>query len=495
MARARRLTHGVDRVLMVGEETFIYRSFLQPGSPTSHVRLSSCSSCLSLMIGLSVLTGAPVVLAQSAAAAPPAPSAVPSPPPSAARPLPPTAEAMPPLASTHVDSPGARPFPSLSQAVQLGKDHAPSMVSARSEVAMGKSLYAGAKFGILGNPYLEIFTERGTTAGTSALTIQSNLWLPIEVSGQRSRRIAEVDSLVAWKSASVEAVRADVAGRVVMAYGSAVVAAERVRVFEAILETSKAEAALYQARMAAGDATLRDAKLAEVEVARNAVTVAEGRADVARAISELEQLTGLADIAPPEGTPPEPPRIPANAATSAERYALRAPAVASSEREADYYQRAKERTARESHAPVNLILSGGRGELGEARVGGGISWTFPVFRKNQGEQAYAEAEQSRATAERDVRARVVSSMIRGLARESEAVRMAVDQMVEQGEPAAQASVEAAITTQRAGKGELLNVLIARRDLVLLKARRLELLRREWQLAGEFVSISGELSHE
>lgn len=462
------------------------------------------SSWLSLAVGVSILTDVAIALSQPAPPVPVAPvGGAPSGSGSAAPgsgapphgPLPASAEALIPATPSSPDAGGSRPFPTLTQAMKLGKDHAPSMVSARSEVAMGKSLYAGARFGILGNPYLEVFTERGTTSATSALTVQSNLWLPIEVSGQRSRRVAEVDSLVAWKSASVEAVRADVAGKVVIAYGSAVVAAERVRVFESILATSKAEAALYQARMAAGDATLRDAKLAEVEVARNAVTVAEGKADVARALAELEQLTGLSDIGPPEGALPEPPRIPGDAAGSADRYALRSPVVMSSEREADYYQRAKERTARESHAPVNLILSGGRGEMGEARVGAGISWTFPVFRKNQGEQAYAEAEQSRATAERDVRTRVVAAMIRGLSRESQAVRFAVDQMEQQGEPAAQASVEAAITTQRAGKGELLNVLIARRDLVLLKARRLELLRREWQLAGEFVSISGELSHE
>jgi cobalt-zinc-cadmium efflux system outer membrane protein len=244
--------------------------------------------------------------------------------------------------------------------------------------------------------------------------------------------------------------------------------------------------------MTAGDATLRDAKLAEVEVARNAVTVAEARADLSRALADLEQLTAIDGVGAPEAELRDPPRVPADAAAQAERIAERAPAVTSSEKEADYFLKAKERQGVEAHVPVNVIVSAGRGDLGEARFGGGLSWTFPMFRQNQAEQARADAERTRALSERSVRTRVVTSVVRGLAREHEAVRSAIDEMVSAGEPAAQASVDAAMTIQRAGKGELLNVLIARRDLVLLKARRLELLRREWQIAGEYVSISGEL---
>lgn len=376
--------------------------------------------------------------------------------------------------------------------MELARAHAPTAVGAQNEVAIGRSQYAGAGFRQLGNPYLEVFVDRGNGGATKDLAVQGNLWLPVELSGQRGRRLAEVDSLVAWKSANSEAVQADVAGRAVTAFGNAVVANERVRTFESILATSKSEAELYRARMAAGDATLRDAKMAEVEVARNGVAVAEARADLARALSELEQLTGLDGLGAPEVDMPEPPRVPADAAGKAEQVAERAPLVTASAREADYFAKAKERQALESHVPVNVILSAGRGDLGEARIGGGLSWTFPVLRKNQGEQARADAERTRALSERTVRARVVSSVIRGLSREHDAVRAAIDEMILSGEPAAQASVDAAITIQRAGKGELLNVLIARRDLVLLKARRLELLRRDWQIAGEFVSISGEL---
>jgi cobalt-zinc-cadmium efflux system outer membrane protein len=376
--------------------------------------------------------------------------------------------------------------------VELGRANAPTAVGARNEIAIGRSQYTGARFRQLGNPYLEVFVDRGNGGVTKDVTVQGNLWLPVEVSGQRGRRIAEVDSLVAWKSASADAIQADVAGRVVAAYGNAVVAAERVRTFESILATSRDEAALYRARMTAGDATLRDAKLAEVEVARNAVTVAEARADLSRALADLEQLTAIDGVGAPEAELRDPPRVPADAAAQAERIAERAPAVTSSEKEADYFLKAKERQGVEAHVPVNVIVSAGRGDLGEARFGGGLSWTFPMFRQNQAEQARADAERTRALSERSVRTRVVTSVVRGLAREHEAVRSAIDEMVSAGEPAAQASVDAAMTIQRAGKGELLNVLIARRDLVLLKARRLELLRREWQIAGEYVSISGEL---
>jgi cobalt-zinc-cadmium efflux system outer membrane protein len=53
-------------------------------------------------------------------------------------------------------------------------------------------------------------------------------------------------------------------------------------------------------------------------------------------------------------------------------------------------------------------------------------------------------------------------------------------------------VDAAVAVQKAGKGELLRVLMARRDLALLRTRRLEMIRREWSIVSQRVALSGEL---
>ncbi len=388
-------------------------------------------------------------------------------------------------------------LPTLSRVIALAKERAPGVVTARAELNVGRSSYAGARLSPITNPYLEVFVDRGTPRGgvntTRDVAVQANLWLPVELSGQRGRRVDEADALVAWKTQSVEASRAAAVGEAVRLYGDVLVSAERVRSFEGVLATSKAEAELYDARLRAGDATQQDAKLAVVEVVRNSVAVAESRADYARASAELSRALGQELFGAPDGSSIDPPALPEGDALAwVDRSIKRSPYLLAYEKEANYYARSKERQAIEAHVPVNLIVSAGRGDLGETRLGGGLSWTFPMLRRNQGEQARAEAERGRALAERDVRRRSLAALLRGLYDERLAVRSALDEVSRTGEPAAQEALEAAIATQRAGKGEFLRVLTVRRDVALLRSRRLELARREWSIVGDIVALTGEL---
>jgi outer membrane protein TolC len=60
-----------------------------------------------------------------------------------------------------------------------------------------------------------------------------------------------------------------------------------------------------------------------------------------------------------------------------------------------------------------------------------------------------------------------------------------------GEPAAQAAVDAALQIARAGKGELLHVVTARRDLISVRASGLALEEREWLLLSRLVAVTGK----
>jgi cobalt-zinc-cadmium efflux system outer membrane protein len=397
--------------------------------------------------------------------------------------------------AARAETPGAPPpvaeaqsgsVPSLARVISLAKTNAPSVAVARAEVGIGKAEYAGARLSPLTNPYLEIQAQRGTQGQTKDVALQGQLSIPVEISGQRGRRVAEVDALVAWREANVDAARAAAAGEAVRAYGSVAVALARVHAFEAIAAGTRAEAEVYEARLAARDATEQDAKLAQVELARVTVTLAEARADLTRALMDLNRRTG-ARFSEARDLDPEPP-APGKAAQAA----ARSPAVKVLEQEAAYHARARDRQAREAHSPLYLILTAGRGDFGEARFGGGIGWYLPLLRAGQGEQARAEAERARASVEREVTARALATMLEGLAAEREMVRRAIAELGAVGEPAAKAAVDAAVAMQRAGKAELLHVLTARRDFALLKTRRLDLLLREWSIVSEIVALTGEL---
>ncbi|MEO7329900.1 MAG: TolC family protein [Minicystis sp.] len=380
--------------------------------------------------------------------------------------------------------------PSLARVLSLAREQAPGVAVARAEIGVGRASYVGARLSPLTNPYVELVAGAGSS-GTKDITLQGSLFVPVEVSGQRGRRVAESDALVAWQEANLGASRASAAGEAVRAFGATVVAAGKVRTFLEIVAGARAESDLYAARRAAGDATEQDAKLAQVELAKNTVILEESRADLGRALTWLNGLTGARFVDAPAEDSLEPPPL-GDAPADPAAVARGAPLVQASHQESMFHARTKERQATDAHAPLNLIVSVGRGDLGEARIGGGLGWSFPFFRRNQGEQARAEAERSRAIVERDVRARMIASLVAGLHAERAQVRRALTEIIQVAEPAAQASVDAALTMQRAGKGELLHVLTARRDLALLKARRLDLLAREWSIVSDLVALTGEL---
>jgi cobalt-zinc-cadmium efflux system outer membrane protein len=161
-------------------------------------------------------------------------------------------------------------------------------------------------------------------------------------------------------------------------------------------------------------------------------------------------------------------------------------------KEAEFQGRSRERWAADARLPMMLMLSTGRGDLGEWRVGGGLALTLPFSRSNQGEQALADAERRRALTEAEAQRQATVSTLRGLERERQQIVAALSEIDAAMEPAGQAAVDAAMAVQKAGKGELLRVLMARRDLALLRTRRLEMIRREWSIVSQRVALSGEL---
>lgn len=373
--------------------------------------------------------------------------------------------------------------PSLSRVLERARAHAPSVVLGRADIATARSALVGARLPPLGNPYLEVVGVTPTAGASRTLTVDGTLWLPFEVAGQRGARVAEARALIDVREHQLSereiASQADAVG----VYGYVSVAAERVRLFEQLLGVSRSEAASYEARFEAGDATLRDARLAELELVRYRVFVEESRADLGRGLSELGRLTGDTFARAPETLE----RAPLIEASDLEG----APSLAVSRAQAAYYSRAKDRLRREGESgALSLMLTAGRDALGAPRLGGGVAYAFPVVQRNQGEVARADAERARALTEEQTNRRLLRSRLRAVNDELRSVKRALDVLAGEAEPAAAAAVEAAIDMQRAGKSDLFPVLTSRREVGLLRLRELDLVLREWTLASELVQITG-----
>ncbi|HSC89066.1 MAG TPA: TolC family protein, partial [Polyangiaceae bacterium] len=333
-------------------------------------------------------------------AAPSSPTIAPGAPGLGASPSEPAPHTSSPGAGSPVTS-GGHVVPPLEIILKKAGERAPQVRLGSAALSVSQSSYTNAKRPPLGNPYFEIVGQHGSNNATQGISVIGTLWLPLEVIGQRGKRIAEADAYVELHEKSLETARAAALGEAVNAYGSAVVAAERVRVLEEIVRNSKTTADLYEARLKAGDAILRDATIARVEMGKNEVLLQDAYGRMVQAFADLARLTGeqydgvdAAAISPPD--------------LEVEAYLARVreqlpPAVQAAEAEAKYFASQNDRLQRESYGNFQLMLMGGRGDIGETRLGAGIAYEIPTFRTNQGEKARAQAEKLRAETERVVR--------------------------------------------------------------------------------------------
>jgi cobalt-zinc-cadmium efflux system outer membrane protein len=376
----------------------------------------------------------------------------------------------------------------LERVLALAKERAPEVAVARAELEASRSVAVGARVSPLQNPYLEVIAERGGRGVTRDVSVTAQLHTPIEFAGQRGRRIAEAQSFVEWNAASFELTKAQISGAVVQSYGECVTLSARYETLAELLASAQTEAAVLGARRDAGDATERDAQLAELERARIAVQLDETRASLGAALNELARLTGRQFGAP--RTEHLFPRVDAKVLPGS--WAPKAPVVLGAEAEARYYTRVDERLHRERLPPISIILQGGRGDFGETRLGAGLAWSLPTFRYNQGERARAQADAQRARSTASAMKSSIAQRLAAIAQEGMLLRAATERLDREAIPAAELATESATRMQRAGKTDLLSVVVARRDLYVLRLRRHELALRAWELLGEWVELTGNM---
>jgi len=382
-------------------------------------------------------------------------------------------------------------FPSLERAIAQAQTLTPAAVDARGAALVAQALEVGARVSPLGNPYFEVTADRGQY--TRSAQLLGTLYLPMEVQGQRGARIGEWKQFVSWKGALLEDTLARTLRDAVLAYGDVRVARARLTLAEDGEAYSRAESEAYARRLTAGDATAYDVSVAQSELSRWSQLRAAESAAFAHSLAQFAEVTGTEPLPPAATEPIEPPLLRGTLPTgSFDDWLANNSALRVLSAESRYWQANGERMKKEAWAPVSLILTGGRGDLGETRYGAGLAISIPATRRNQGEQARAASEGVRASAVRNSLRAAIGHRLRGAA---EAYRIAVAGTTEldvNGIPAAERVVTNAADAQKAGKGESIRVLIARRDLAAARARRLELVHVAWSSYAELAAIKGAL---
>lgn len=401
----------------------------------------------------------------------------------------PGAPSGPALRSGNGASQGGNPVPPLAVVLKHAGERAPQVRLGQAALEVGRTAKINAGRAPIDNPYFELVGQK-VMDGASNPSWGITAWLPLELFGQRSRRIDEAKAYESIYDANLSLAEASAFGEVYSTYGSVQVAAERVRVLEQMVTVSKKTAEIYQARVDAGDAILRDATIAKVDLAKNEVLLQDARGRLAAALTNLNRITGsnYDGIDEPDIVPP---------AFDLEKYLDRVeedlpPAVASSEAEAKYYQAQRKRLGKESLGPVTLMLLGGQGSVGDAQLGLGLAYTMPVFRSAQGDKARAEREVLRAQTQASVWRSYIDHRIDGIVQQYQQGEKAYALLTDIALPAAKNAVESSMATLEAGKEDWFAVLISRRDQAVLALQRLDLVERQWSLLGELVQLTGEL---
>ncbi len=387
----------------------------------------------------------------------------------------------------------AAALPPLSEVVEKARTRGPLTLVAAAEIKVAGSLRAGAGLPSLTNPYLEVFVDRSKST-VGGVAVQANLWLPIELAGQRGQRIGEVDGLVAWKKSAYAVATAASIGEAVTAWGELAVALARRGEARAGEKIAREEAAYVKGRLDAKDATTVDLAVAEGEVGRWVQSKVE--ADIAVATTKTRLAIAMGEIsleAPDEAPPVMLPAIRWKDDTALVKHIdEHSPVLLAAEKETAFFLASKERWEVEKNNPVNFIFSAGKTDTGAVLYGVGLAWSFPVIRKNQSEVARADAEADRAQATKLVARTALVARGKGAFAAYVASRAALETVDAIALPAAQAVVDSSVAAWKAGKLDPGRVFLARRDLATARARRLDVVAVGFKAYGELAGLVGEV---
>jgi outer membrane protein, heavy metal efflux system len=384
-------------------------------------------------------------------------------------------------------------LPALTDVVIAARTRGPEATMTKASIGVAKSYKVGAGVSSLYNPTLEIFADRGKYTEGGAQVI-ANLYLPVEISGQRSKRLDEADAFLAWKGAEADRGAATAIGEAVDAYGEMLVQSARLR--EAVIgeKTADEEAKYVEARLAAGDATALDTAIARGEVARWLQTRSEVEVALALARGRLASAIGAptVDLPGPKQTADLPALRFATAEDLVAELRKASPVLKAPAFEAQYFASSRKRWDVEKYSPFTFVLIGGRGDLGETRYGLGIAWTLPLVRTNEGEVARATAESERALTAGVIVETAMTARARGYFDAYTKARKALADIDAAAIPAAEAVVAAATGAFEAGKIDLARVFLARRDLATARERRLALAFDGWHAYANMSALLGGL---
>lgn len=372
---------------------------------------------------------------------------------------------------------------SLDEAVALGLDQSPTYRVAAVEVERARGARLGAEPYFPGNPLLSFDAgprdqadERGTK-----FSYQARIEQPVDVAGQRKARLAEADANIALAEARLAVAGAEVRTRVRSAYVNALIAARRVDDAEQRVATAERLERAARDRVATGAASEVEQRLAEAE---------RGKAEAERlaAATDLQQaraaLAAQLDLPPGQtlrlttalGAPP--PRT-FDADTLVDVALERRRELLALREEGRAIDAELTRLRAERIPPVSFVFNMQQDSPDQYWAGPGISIAAPVWRRNQGSIAEAEAARRRNRLEVETSARSTERELRVAIDAAKQRRQELDLLERSVLRAVERSRDLVVDGWQAGKFDLFRVLTLENDLVNARRAYLDAIAALW----------------
>lgn len=305
----------------------------------------------------------------------------------------------------------------LAELLSYAERHAPAVQIALRRRGRADAARKGADPRLRENPTMEFgIGPRFGQASDRDFDFFASLGQPVEIAGERGLRLDAASRLGEQLDAETTATRWQVRREVILAYRSAVVARERVAIADRIVGFTDEMLLIARRRLAAGDATGIDVRVAETELAQARQAKLAAEQDLRTARIRLAEVTGWAIDTPPSvpaglGAPRAVPTLAAVMEVAQDRHPeLRARQAAVAEAHARV-----ELADREAWpAPVFGALVAREGSAGSPAnyiVLGTLGLPLPFWQLNQGERARARVDEDVARAEESATARALRARI------------------------------------------------------------------------------------
>lgn len=378
---------------------------------------------------------------------------------------------------------------SLDEALARAAAHSPLVRRARRERDVVAAARVGAGQILPANPVV-LFSAGARRDSSSSVPpatgpeLIGHVEQQIEIGGQRGTRLKEVARAVDAAEARERLALIETRARVRSAYVAALLTLAQVESAKRREELGARVLESARARVAAGAASSVEVNLAEVERGRLAYERLEAELLVGRAMNELRLQLGLPPDAPVELTTTlgEPELIQTPLETLIAEAQRRRQEVAALEASRSQLDAQIVRLRREVVPSPSLFVDVMSQQPGQLYVGGGLAFSLPLWRRNQGPIAVARAERARADEELGILSSEIALEVAGAVRatrtHSEEARLWSATVL----PAAENNVELVTQGWRAGKFDIFRVVQVAREAGEARRRQLEVLGALWNAA-------------